>query len=168
MVVRYNGLQKAHRGQARILEAVIAAVIIFIVFSVAIFLIRASETRVLQERADLDRLGYNVLHTLAESGTLEATIETDEGVSNLMTVVQRSLPSQTYFKLTIFNCEENPYDKTLVELDPTITISNTPADSFANSLEVSSTSMIYTSRIYNITSTTYNIYNVELVLTRGG
>jgi len=157
----FKGLLRARKGQSRILEAVIAAVIIFIVFSVSMFFIRASDVKVLQERADLDRLGYNVLHGLVESGTIEATIEkfgSGFGEVYLKTVVQSSLPSTTYFNLTIFNCVDKG---SWVELKPLISVSNASVDSFANSLEVSSTNMIYTSK-------KGNIYHLVLVLARAG
>lgn len=165
MVMLRNNLLKTRKGQSRILEAVIAAVIIFIAFSVSMFLIRASDVKVLQERADLDRLGYNVLHRLVESGTIEETLEEplDIGFGGalLQTTVQRSLPATTYFNLTIFNCTESSQGL-WVELRPLpLSINNTSADSFTKSLEVSSTSMTYTSKIGNI-------YYLVLVLARAG
>jgi len=162
MVMLFNGLLRARKGQSRILEAVIAAVIIFIVFSVSMFLIRASDVRVLQERADLDRIGYNALHRLVESGTIETTIEkygSGFGEVYLKTVVQESLPSTMYFNLTIFNCVDKG---SWVELDNRRWVSNTSdPKSFAKSLEVSSTNMIYTSK-------KGNIYHLVLVLARAG
>jgi len=161
MVMLFNGLLRARKGQSRILEATIAAVIIFIVFSVSMFLIRTSDVKVLQERVDLDRLGYNALHRLVESGTIEETLETyGPGFREvyLKTVVQKSLLSITYFNLTIFNCTDKG---SWVELKPLASVSNTSADSFANSLEVSSTSVIYTSK-------KGNIYHFVLVLARAG
>jgi hypothetical protein len=165
------GFLKARSGQSRILEAVIAAAIIFIVFSASMFLIRASDVKILQERADLDRLGYNVLHRLVESGIIEKTLESWPSGSGfaeaiLKTAVQRSLPSKIYFNLEIFNCTErvsaeNPEDK-IVRLEPLpYDVSNAPPELFAKSLEVSSTSLIYTSK-------RGNIYHLVLVLARAG
>jgi len=165
MVMLRNNLLKARKGQSRILEAVIAAVIIFIVFSVSMFLIRASDVKVLQERADLDRLGYNTLHRLVESDTIEATIEVASGrgidPSFVKTIIQKSLPSATYFNLTIYKCIDNG---SWIELEPHPRyppISNASEDAFAKSMEVSSTNMIYTSK-------TGNIYLLVLVLARAG
>jgi len=161
MVMLRNNLLKARRGQSRILEAVIAAVIIFIVFSVSMFLIRASDVKVLQERADLDRLGYNTLHRLVESGTIEATVEKRIDDVFVKTIIQKSLPSTTYFNLTIFICSDQG---SWIELEPHPSyppISNVSEDAFAKSMEVSSTNMIYTSK-------TGNIYQLVLVLARAG
>jgi hypothetical protein len=66
---------RANSGFARILETVVAATIIFIVFTASSFFINSSQIKAVQERTDLDRLGYNVLSRLTESGTIEATIE---------------------------------------------------------------------------------------------
>jgi len=162
MVMLFSGLLRARKGQSRILEATIAAVIIFIVFSVSMFLIRASDLRVLQERADLDRLGYNALHRLVESGTIETTIEkygSGFGYIHLKTAVQNSLPSTTYFNLTVFRCVEEADGR--VGLQYETSVNNTSVDSFTNSLEVSSTNMIYTSK-------SGNIYHLVLALARAG
>ena len=156
---------KNHAGQARILEAIIAAVIIFIVFSVATFLVQTSDVRVLQERSDLDRLGYNVLNNLMESGTVE-TIETSSAYQiatqrdlYLRTAVQSLLPVNIYFNLTLFNCTDMT---TYVQLR---TVTNNVANAlpilFANSTEVSSTDMIYTSK-------NGNVYHAILLLARAG
>ena len=163
MVMLFNDLLKARKGQSRILEAAIAAVIIFIVFSVSVFLVRTSDVRVLQERADLDRLGYNVLHRVVESGTIEKIWENPLSIgfrkALLQTAVQNSLPSTTYFNLTVFRCVEEADGR--VGLQYETSVNNTSVDSFTNSLEVSSTNMIYTSK-------SGNIYHLVLALARAG
>jgi hypothetical protein len=153
MVMLFKALSRERKGQFRILEAVIAAVIIFMIFSVSTFLIRVSDVGALQEKADLDRLGYNVLHKLVESGTIETY-----GEVHLKTAVQKSLPYTIYFNLTIYNCLDEAYG---IQLQPFINVSNTSPDFFTNSLEVSSTSMIYTSK-------NGCIYYFVLVLARAG
>lgn len=158
-----KSLSKTRKGQSRILEAVIAAAIIFIVFSASMFFIRASDVKVLQERADLDRLGYNVLHRLVESGTIEETLElygSGFREDHMRTAVQRMLPSSIYFNLTVFNCTEDQ-ENSLIRLEPLPSISNAPSELFAESLEVSSTSAMYTSK-------NGHIYHLILVLARGG
>lgn len=155
--------QKTRRGQSRILEAVIAASIIFIVLSASMFLIRPSDVKVSQERADLDRLGYNVLHRLVESGTIEETLELyGPGFreDHMRTAVQRMLPSSIYFNLTVFNCTEDKKNG-LIRLEPLPSISNAPPGLFSEPLEVSSTSIMYTSK-------NGNIYHLILVLARSG
>lgn len=157
----FNNLLKTRKGQSRILEAVIGAVIIFIVFSVATFLIRASDVKVLQERGDLDRLGYNVLNRIVESGTIESLVEVPRWDIVLRTAVQKSLPSTIYFNLTVFNCINNPIDNLLIKLDYVTSVSNASPEAFTKSKEVSSTTMIYTSK-------NGNVYYLVLVLARAG
>lgn len=160
-MITTNHRSRSTRGQSRILEAVIAAAVIFLVFSGATFLIRSSDVKVLQEKADLDRLGYNVLSRLTESGTIEATLEnTQNNMSiQLKTFIHRALPSATYFNLTITNCT---YNTPWVQFEkPPIVVCNVDDGSLANSTELSSTPMIYTSK-------NGNIYYLILVLARAG
>jgi hypothetical protein len=153
---------KDSKGFSRILEAVIAAVIIFVVFSVATFLIQTSDVKMVQERADLDRAGYNVLNGLIESGSIES-IETSSvpDVENyLRTIIQCSLPPTVYFSFSISNCTgEPPYLR--MQLVEGSKVTNCQSELFANSTEVSSTDLIYTSK-------SGNVYETLLLLTRAG
>jgi hypothetical protein len=159
-------LAKNRAGQMRILETVIAAVILFIVFSAATFLVQTSDVKVLQERSDLDRLGYNVLNSLMESGTIE-TIETSPLYQNwnqttdlyLKTAVHSLLPVNIYFNLTLFKSTDMT---TYVKLQPvTSNVATASPTSFTNSTEVSSTDIIYTSK-------NGNVYHAILLLARAG
>lgn len=151
-------MTKCRCGQSRILEAVIGAIIIFIVFSVATFLIRASDVRVLQERGDLDRLGYNVLSRMVDSGTIESLIEIPRWDEVLRTTIQKFLPSTLLYNLTIFDCVQH---SDFVTLEHRTSVSNVQPDAFLSSKEVSSTSIVYTSK-------RGNIYCLVLLLTRAG
>ncbi|MEM2127498.1 MAG: hypothetical protein QXH67_04665 [Candidatus Bathyarchaeia archaeon] len=155
-------LLASERGQSRILEAVIAASVIFMVFSVSSLLVRASDIRVLQERADLDRLGYNTLHKLVESGAFEdimrkASSQPDEQASSLKNLLQRSLPQDIFFNLTVYRCETEEMNINISSLN--ITATNMLQEQ--RSLEISSTSLTYTSR-------NGDIYLLILILTRAG
>lgn len=154
-------LIESDRGQSRILEAVIAATIILMSFAAAYFLINVSNVKVLQEREDLDRLGYNTLHRLVESGVLEQTIEMRIQADFFKTIIQKFLPTETYFNLTIFICSDRG---SIIKLEPHPSyppISNAPKDAFINALETSSSSLIYTSK-------SGNIYYIVLILARVG
>ena len=152
--------KRANLGQARILETVVAATIIFIVFTASSFFINNSQIKEVQERTDLDRLGYNVLNRLTESGTIEATIENEPMplTVQLKAFLQHSLPSSIFFKLTIMNWTSN---NGWVVPNNLPSLSNSDDGSFSNSIEVSSTPMIYTSK-------NGNIYNLILVLANAG
>ena len=148
------------RGQMRILEAVAAALIIFVVFSAATFLNRSSDVRALQERGDLDRLGYNMLSGMVESGIIEETVENSGSTVELQVFVQRSLPMATFFNLTIVRIAVNNQTG-WVDQVPKVSLSNAPYSAFSKSLEVSSTPTVYTSK-------GGNTYFITLVLTRAG
>src|SRR3990172_12830983 len=127
------------KGFSRILEVVIAAVIIFVVFSVATFLIQTSDVKAVQERADLDRTGYNVLNGIIESGVIE-NIETSStlNVTNyLRTIIQSSLPPTVYFSFSISNCTDKATYVTMQPVDGS-NVTNCPSELFAKSTEVSS------------------------------
>jgi hypothetical protein len=156
-VTTLENVIEACKGQARTLEAVIASVIVFLAFSTASYLIYASENILAQETVDLNRLSYNVLHRIVESGVIEETVEEDpqNGIDHLKMVVQELLPAGVYFDLTVYNCTGNPTQP----YSGSLNISNAPAEVFAESEEVTSTSIIYTSR-------RGNIYYLILKLTR--
>jgi hypothetical protein len=147
-------------GQMRILEAVAAALIIFVVFSAATFLNRSSDVKTLQERGDLDRLGYNMLSRMIESGIIEETVENSGSTVELQVFVQRSLPMATFFNLTIVQMEGND-QLDWVNATKIASVSNAPYSAFSKSLEVSSTPTVYTSK-------GGNTYFITLVLARAG
>jgi len=168
LVKSIKNLIKSRNGQARILEAVIASIVIFLAFSAAFYFIYSSENIFAQETIDLNRLAHNVLHQIAESNVIEETLEEDlqNGRTQLRIVLRELLPPNIYFNLTIYNCTDNPFQ--LYDYDnplPSISISNAlddaPAEVFAESGEVASASILYTSK-------RGNIYYLVLELTRAG
>lgn len=164
MVKTCNTFSKANRGTARILEGVVAAIIIFVAFSVSVYLLQPSDAKVLEEKLDMDRLSYNVLHTLVESGSIEENLELDPSFAapHLKNVLQRSLPSPIYFNLTVFNCTESAGNYPAIDLTPIpLPVNNTSTDALTELIEVSSTSTTYTSR-------KGNIYHLVLMLARPG
>ncbi|MCQ5374108.1 MAG: hypothetical protein NO515_03675 [Candidatus Methanomethylicia archaeon] len=144
-----RNIRRTKKGQMRILETIIAAAVVYIVFSAAFFLIRSSESMTLQETIDLNKLGYNTLHRLMESRTIEETLEKQQenGMGYLKNILQKFLPSGIYFNLTIYNCTgdlENPFESF------SWSVSNAPSDEIANSKEIGHSSAIYTSKAGNI------------------
>lgn len=162
MVTLLRG-KRARRGQLRVIEAVLAASIIFVVFSATTFLIYPSRIWVLSEKTDLTVLGYNLLHQMVESGVIEETVEGNETLSgpHLKTVIRGFLPSMTYFELTIFKCVEDEDGVSVILQRTGEPISNAPHETFEMSAEVSSTSTFYTSK-------SGNIYYLLFVMARGG
>lgn len=157
-------LPKSRRGNAgiaRILETIVAAAIILIAFTAASFFISDSKTAALQDRTDLDRLGYNVLSKLTESGTIEATIEqTPPAKVELKTFIQNSLPTSMLFNLSISKSAPGASGNWATIGEP-ITVSKVEDNSLSNSIAVSSTPMMFTSK-------NGNIYYLVLVLASPG
>ncbi|HEY9754161.1 MAG TPA: hypothetical protein V6C97_03245, partial [Oculatellaceae cyanobacterium] len=97
-----KNLRTSNKAITRILETIIAATIILVAFSAASFFMSNPKTAAVQDRTDLDRLGYNVLSKLVESGTIEATVEqTPAAYVELKAFVGNSLPSSMLFNLTV-------------------------------------------------------------------
>ena len=151
---------RAKKGQARILETIIAATIIFIVFTASSFFVSTSNSTNVQEKTDLDKLGYNVLSRLTESGTIEATVEQSPPLTiQLKAFLQQSLPSSVLFKFTVMTWDSA--SSRWVASFPSQ--SNSDDGSFLNSTEVSSTPMVYTS-----TQNQHHVYYLVLVLANSG
>ena len=137
----------AREGQVRVFEMVVAAVIIFVSFSASIFLIYPSHTGEIYERENLDRLGYNVLHNLVETGAIESILKdlnkNDLNIvkAKLKTLIDGIIPLMTYYNLTIFVRNEGS-----AALNFLLSVSNAPPDIFVKSAEASSTTVVYTSR----------------------
>lgn len=143
-------------GQARIIEAVMASILIFIVFTAAFYMLFSSEKFFRQEAVDLNRLAYNVLHLIAESGVIEEAIEGGSEMK-LMNLLQSLLPQGIYFNLTIYKRDD------LDQWSRVLSLYNAPPEIFERSSETASAGIIYTSRRLKI-----EIYYLNLVLTRAG
>ncbi|MDI9619628.1 MAG: hypothetical protein QFX33_02225 [Candidatus Nezhaarchaeota archaeon] len=135
------------RGQARIIEAVIALILILTVFSASFFMIFSSQSTFRQEAVDLNRLAYNTLHRLAESKAIEETVENGR-LEQLGGILQEILPRGVSFQLAIYNVSGN---KKLLGIVGRV----------QGSGEVASATVTYTSR-------SGNIYSLTLQLARTG
>jgi hypothetical protein len=143
-----------NRGQIRIFEAVVATAVIFVAFSASILLIYPSRLWLIYEREYLDRLGYNILHNLAETGAIESVL--GEDTYHLEIIMNRIMPLLTYYNLTIF-----VFNTAKGEIQRFASVSNATPEVFRRMPEVSSTMMVYTSR-------SGKTYYLVLVLAKGG
>ena len=122
-------------------------------------MLQSSDISRIQERGDLDRLGYNVLSSVIESGTIELTIEREELYElELKTFIQRLLPASTLYNFSIYNYT---LSENWTEKEEVITLTNMNDETSMDFYEVSSTSTILTSR-------KGNIYAMILALARAG
>ena len=122
-------------------------------------MLQSSDISRIQERGDLDRLGYNVLSSVIESGTIELTIEKEElDELELKTFIQRLLPASTLYNFSICNYT---LSENWTEKEEVITLTNMNDETSMDFYEVSSTSTILTSK-------KGNIYSMILALARAG
>lgn len=150
---------KVRLGQARIIEAVIASILVFIAFTAAFFMLFSSEKFFKQEAVDLNRLAYNVLNRLVESGVIEDSIENGQvDETKIINALQSLLPQNMYFNLTVSRwVSESGGIGGWVAISSFI--SNAPEDLFKTSTEVASASIVYTSK-------DGGVYRFRLSLTR--
>ncbi|MEM1514978.1 MAG: hypothetical protein QXT26_02915 [Thermoproteota archaeon] len=148
-------------GQARIIEAVMASILLLIVFAVAFYMLFSSEKFFKQEVVDLNRLAYNILHRLAESGIIDEAVSGGQnGEIKLLDALQGLLPQNIYFNLTIYEVDDSGQWRP-VDLNGKFYVSNAPHEVFKISSDIASTGIIYTSR-------NGKTYFLNLVLTRAG
>ncbi len=148
------------RGQFRIIEALLAALVLFTIFTASIFLTTTSRIHVLQERSDLDRTGHNILLRLVESGVVESTLETVPTFEPVLkTALTRTLPPLTYYSLKVYRADTNVIPS-FIQVGTDVT--NSPPDALQKASEVSSSSFMYTS------SASGQIYYFVLTLAKAG
>lgn len=128
-------------GQMRILEAVVASILIYIAFTAVFYMLFSSEKSFKYEAVDLGRLAYNVLHRLVESDVIEGILIDAQGNGTmLIAVLQGLLPQNVLFNLTIYEVGHvGLWNRVLI-------ISNAPKEAFEVTNEVASASAPYTSR----------------------
>ncbi|MEM2960599.1 MAG: hypothetical protein QXU67_03235, partial [Candidatus Bathyarchaeia archaeon] len=116
----------------------------------SIYFMSASKIWTIYEKGDLDKVGYNLLSYLLEARVIDNIGESSDPKAQLQFIVQKYLPPMTFFKLTIF--KGSPTESWL-------TICNANEEAFEASVEVSSISVPYTSKVGEI-------YLINLILAR--
>jgi hypothetical protein len=124
-------------GQVRILEAVIATIILLIAFTAFYFMLYSSEKFFKQEAVDLNRLSYNTLMHLVESGVVERAVSGDGGA--LVKALQSLLPPNVFFNLTIVDATDPSRGAVVSAFNAVPTVFEGPG-------EVASATITYTSR----------------------
>lgn len=92
---------RGRRGQTRVIEAIMA--ILIIVFAIAfINLFAVTPVSPKYESGELEKIGYNVLHDLDMERLLARFVGNAEWV-NLTAALAASLPTDVYFNLTVYD-----------------------------------------------------------------
>lgn len=101
-----KGNARRNRGQMRVIETVLASMIIISALAfVNIF--AATPSSSVYEVTDLEKMGYDLFHDLDQHGIL-APLVYSEDWNNLRAVVKLTLPVDVYFNLTVCDIEGEP------------------------------------------------------------
>ena len=119
------------------MEAVIATIILLIAFTAFYFMLYSSEKFFKQEAVDLNRLSYNTLMHLVESGVVERAVSGDSGA--LVKALQSLLPPNVFFNLTIVDATDSSRRVVVSAFNAVPTVFEGPG-------EVASATITYTSR----------------------
>lgn len=142
---------RAKKAQARLTESLLAVGLILITFTTSIYIMSSSRLWTIYEKADLDRLGYNLLSYLLEAGVID-NLNDPGAKEELKFFVERNLPPMTFYNLTVYRCKNG--SNGAIDMEVWLSISNVPeqysSDAFKASVEVSSSSALYTSKKSNI------------------
>jgi len=124
----------------RILEAVIATIVLLIAFTAFYFMLYSSAKFFKQEAVDLNRLSYNALIHLVESGVVERAVSNPTtGGEMLVRALQSLLPPNVFFNLTVLNVTDASSREVVVSL------SNAVPAVFEGPSELASATTTYTS-----------------------
>jgi len=124
----------------RILEAVIATIVLLIAFTAFYFMLYSSAKFFKQEAVDLNRLSYNALMHLVESGVVERAVSNPTtGGEMLVRALQSLLPPNVFFNLTVLNVTDASSREVVVSL------SNAVPAVFEGPSELASATTTYTS-----------------------
>lgn len=121
--------RRRRKGQFRIVEIVIAVLMVVAVTLLVMFFTRPMRSPYLRETVDLRRLAHNLLSQLADAGVFEliaAVATADDGAQGdvillegrIRMLVSASLPAGIFFRMEIYRVERTPTGSiNLVQLD---------------------------------------------------
>ena len=154
---------RARRGQFRILEAVISAMIIFVALAAISQFTRMPRLIMTGRSGSLRAIAFNTLYSLADTGILESTvgIGSPDWERNLKIVLDTLLPSTVYYNLTVYTFN-NTAQPTYHAIYNKGVISNSFLQTaFTNTPEISTATFIYVAH-------NTKIYLLRLQLAEGG
>jgi len=104
---------KSQRGQMRVIEAVMASLIVVSALAFLYFF-AASPSSQPQETSELEKIGHNVLHDMDEQRLVARFVYRSEW-ANLTSALIVSLPTNVYFNLSIYDVNGNPISHPLMQ-----------------------------------------------------
>jgi len=154
--------RRARRGQFRIIEAAISAIIIFVTLVAVNQFTRIPRLIMTGRSGSLRTIAYNTLYRLADTGVLENTVVlgTTDWEGNLKIVLDTLLPSTVYFNLTVYSLSNTAPTSFSVYNREMISNSISPT-AFTDTPEISSAAFLYVAH-------NSKMYLLRLQLAEGG
>jgi hypothetical protein len=116
MRMRAKTLRRDQKGQLRIIEALIAVLILLSAFTVSTYL---SSTYIVTRKIDLDKLGQNVISCLDDTGVILTLLEEGElSHGELSRYLETLLPKEIYYNITLISSFTNQTITTLSNFPP--------------------------------------------------
>jgi hypothetical protein len=160
---------KNNKGQMRVIEVILASIIIMSALSFLTIFSATPKTSEL-EVADLEKTGYSLLLDLDNQGLL-APMVYENRWGDLRTVLKIAIPADVYFNLTVYNANRNEMENTLaLTLDRISNVVYGDEETFAFSKNVASVSYLlsgYPSGTPGSIIARYDPMILVLQLTRG-
>ena len=154
---------RARRGQFRIIEAAISAVIIFVTLVTIDQFTRIPRLIMTGRSGSLRTTAYNTLYRMADTGILENTlgIGSADWEGNLKIVLDSLLPTTVYFNMTVYAFSNAAQPTYYVAYNKRIISNSLSQEAFTKTPEISSAEFLYVAR-------NSKIYLLRLQLAEGG
>ncbi len=117
-------LPRCRRGQGRLIETALAALVLFVGLGFVSHLVGPMNTLVVEPRGELERQAYAVLYRLCRARVFERTFVIGDPYweNNVKAVIMRLLPPLLHYNLTVYNATQ--VDQISAYLEPIASITN--------------------------------------------
>jgi len=142
------------KGQVRVFEAVFATAIILLSFYILSTLSAPTNPAIIRGEEDLEKIGYNVLNTMAEERIFDKIMFNEDFTikdgweDSFKVILQELLPEGILFNVTVYNAT---YQDGLVELNSSLQmhpIRNFEGD--ISKLTFVTMTYVYTTKVYRV------------------
>ena len=158
-------LRRDRRGQMRIAEAILAAILIFSAFIIASSLSTPYRVWLSKERSELEGQGFSILNMMATNGILEEVLQSRPYAweQRIRVLLLALLPSDVNFDLTVYSVDlnANPSDTAFVK------VNTSPITNYGSENLIDEALAVVTDK-YPYTSESNTYYMLILSLSRGG
>jgi hypothetical protein len=154
---------RARKGQFRIVEAAISAMIIFVALAAVSQFTRMPRLIMTGRSESLRATAYNTLYRLADTGILDGTlgVGNPDWERNLKIVLDTLLPSTVYYNLTVYIFNNTAQPTYYAAFNKGIISNSASQTAFTNTPEISTATYLYVAQ-------NAKIYLLRLQLAEGG